>query len=90
MVYHNKDFIELKAGLEKISKKKLCIKEHMQRNDKLLEELESLKYEDVNLETFLEKFVEFKNDESKLVGKINNLREEMKKLGIKVPPKLVL
>ena len=85
MVYHNKDFNELKVGLEKISKKKLCIKECLQRNDKLLEELEY-----IDLEEFLEKLLEFKNDESQLVENINNLREEMKKLGMKVPPELVL
>ena len=86
--YCNEYFIALKVGFEKISKKTLCIKEHIQRNDKLLEELELCKY--VNLEEFFEKFSEFKNDESQLVEKINNLREEMKKLGMKVPPKLVL
>ncbi len=88
MDHHNKDF-DVKVGFEEISKKKLCIKEYIQRNDNLLEELESQKYKYVDLE-FLEKFLEFKNDESQSVQKINDLREEMQNLGIKVPPKLIL
>ena len=43
----------------------------------------------VNLEEVLKKFLEFKNDDCQLVENINNLREKMKKLGIKVPLKLV-
>ena len=35
-------------------------------------------------------FFEFKNSESQLVEKINNLRKEMKKLGMKVPPQLLV
>ena len=77
-----------KDSLEKILKKKLIVDEHLKRNDKLLEELESLEYNDNNLKEFIEKFFQFKNDEKQLVEKINDFKEELIKLG--VPPRLVL
>ena len=33
--------------------------------------------------------LESKHDENLLVGKINNFREELEKLGLEVPPKLI-
>jgi uncharacterized protein YkvS len=50
----------------------------------LLEELESLKYNDNNLKEFIEKCLEFKNGQKQLVEKINDFKEELIKLG--VPP----
>ena len=39
---------------------------------------------------FIEKSIEFQNDQNLLVEKINIFLKEMKKIGIKVPSKLVL
>jgi len=65
----------------------LCIKDYVQRNDKLWEEL---KYKDVNSEEFLKKILQVESDKSRFVKKLNNLRKEMQKLGVKVPSKLIL
>jgi chaperonin cofactor prefoldin len=105
---------KLENSLKRISMKKSYIDKHMKRNDKLLEELDSLKNDDNlkefrekfvefkklmeefeslkddNLKEFHKKFVEFKNDEKLLVEEINDFREELRKLGMIVPPKLVL
>ena len=65
----------------------LCIKDYVQRNDKLWEEL---KYKDVNSEEFLKKILQVESDKSRFVKKLNDLRKEMQKLGVKVPSKLIL
>ena len=85
----NKGFMEQDI-LEIIFQKKLIVNEHLEQNDKLLEELESIKYDDSNLEEFLEKCFEFKNNQKLLVEKINDFREEVRKLGVTVPPRFVL
>lgn len=74
---------------DKLEKKNHNIMLHIKRNDKLLQELQSFKNDD-NLEEFLKKYSEFKHDENLLVKKINNFREEFGKLGLKVPPKLII
>lgn len=79
-----------KDSLEKILKKKLIVEKHLKRNDELHEELESLKYNDNNLKELIEKCFEFQNDQNQLVQRMNDFREELRKLGIIVPPRLVL
>ena len=86
----DKGLIELKSSLERISERKLRINQHIKRNDKLLEELESYENGNNNFIKFIEKFIEFMNDEKQLVEEINDFREELKNFGMTVPPKLVL
>lgn len=74
---------------DKLEKKNHNIMFRIKRNDELLEKLQSFK-NDGNLEEFLNKYLEFKYDENLLVEKINNFREELEKLGLKVPPKLII
>ena len=62
------------------------IQEHIRRNDQLLEALE----QENDIYKFIEKSIEFQNDQNLLVEKINIFLKEMKKIGIKVPSKLVL
>ena len=87
---NTKDFIEQNNVLEKIFKKKLIVNKHLERNDELLEEIESLKYDDSNSKEFFEKCSKLKNNQKQLVEKMNDFREELRKLGITVPPRLVL
>jgi len=79
---NTKDFIEQNNVLEKIFKKKLIVNKHLERNDELLEEIESLKYDDSNSKEFFEKCSELKNNKKQLVEKMNDFREELRKLGI--------
>ena len=55
--------------LEIIFQKKLIVNKHLEQNDKLLKELESIKYDDSNLVEFPEKCFEFKNNQKHLVEK---------------------
>jgi len=87
---NTKDSIEQNNVLERIFKKKLIVNKYLEKNDELLEEIESLKYDDSNSKEFFEKCFEFKNNQKQLVEKMNDFREELRKLGITVPPRLVL
>ncbi len=87
---NTKDSIEQNNVLERIFKKKLIVNKYLEKNDELLEEIESLKYDDSNSMEFFEKCFEFKNNQKQLVEKMNDFREELRKLGITVPPRLVL
>ena len=60
------------------------IRDHIKINDKLLDEFQ----QENNIKQFIEKYIKFKNDERLLIEKLNHMRDEFKRLGCKVPPKL--
>jgi hypothetical protein len=68
----------------------LSIDKHFKRNDKLLKELHSLEYNDDNLKKFIVKCSEFKTNQKLLVEKIDDFRVDLRKLGITIPPELIL